>query len=209
MRRALTLVLILVVCIPASAQGQAPAVTNADATKHADSYVGKLSPEQKIDYIGGTYRGYQHNNVKPRFAFGFGRSYSTFKINNLSVAAADPSAMAPSGRPALYTVTFDVTNTSSRAGSEVAQVYVGEAKPTVPRPAKELKGFSRVELAAGETKHMTLLLDARAFAFYDAAGKHWQADAGTFSILVGDSSAETALSVTVTLPKAIGIGTQE
>ena len=48
---------------------------------------------------------------------------------------------------------------------------VGEAKPRVPRPAKELKGFSRVELAAGETKHVTLLLDARAFAFYDVAGK--------------------------------------
>lgn len=101
--------------------------------------------------------------------------------------------MAPSGRPALYTVTFDVTNTGSRAGSEVAQVYVGEAKPRLPRPAKELKGFSRVELAAGETKHVTLSLDARAFAFYDAAGRHWQADAGTFSILVGDSSAETPL----------------
>jgi beta-glucosidase len=117
--------------------------------------------------------------------------------------------MAPSCRPALYTVIFDVTNTGSRAGCEVAQVYVGEAKPRVPRPAKELKGFSRVELAAGETEHVTLLLDARAFAFYDAAGKHWQADAGTFSILVGDSSAETPLSATVTLPKAISIGTQE
>jgi beta-glucosidase len=53
MRRALTLVLILVVYIPAFAQGQAPAVTNADATKRADSYVGKMSPEQKIDYLGG------------------------------------------------------------------------------------------------------------------------------------------------------------
>jgi beta-glucosidase len=155
------------------------------------------------------YRGYEHNNVKPRFPFGFGLSYSTFKFSNLSVTPADTSAMAPSGRPALYTVTFDVTNAGSRAGSEVAQVYVGEAKPRVPRPAKELKGFSRVELAAGETKHVTLLLDARAFAFYDAAGRHWQADAGTFAILVGDSSAETPLFATVTLPKAISIGTQE
>jgi len=65
-----------------------------------------------------------------------------------------------------------LTNTGSRAGSEVAQVYVGEAKPSVPRPAKELKGFSRVELAAGETKHLTMSLDVRAFAFYDVAGKH-------------------------------------
>jgi beta-glucosidase len=86
---------------------------------------------------------------------------------------------------------------------------VGEAKPRVPRPAKELKGFSRVELAAGETKHVTLLLGARDFAFYAVAGQRWQADAGTFAILVGDSSAETPLSATVALPKAISIGTQE
>jgi beta-glucosidase len=155
------------------------------------------------------YRGYEHNNVKPQFPFGFGLSYSTFKFSNLSVAPAESQALAPSGRPALYTVTFDVTNTGSRAGAEVAQVYVGEAKPSVPRPAKELKGFSRMELAAGETKHITIPLDARAFAFYDVAGKHWQADAGTFSILVGDSSADTPLSATVSLPKAISISTQE
>jgi beta-glucosidase len=73
----------------------------------------------------------------------------------------------------------------------------------------QLKGFSRMELAAGETKHITIPLDARAFAFYDVAGKHWQADAGTFSILVGDSSADTPLSATVSLPKAISISTQE
>jgi beta-glucosidase len=114
--------------------------------------------------------------------------------------------MAPSGRPALYTVTFDVTNSGSRAGSEL---YVGEAKPSVPCPAKELKGFSRVELASGETKHVAIPLDARAFAFYDVAGKHWQADAGTFSILVGDSSADTPLTSSVSLPKAISISTQE
>ena len=155
------------------------------------------------------YRGYEHNNVKPQFPFGFGLSYSTFKFANLSVVPAESPAMAPSGRPALYTLTFDVTNTGSRAGSEVAQVYVGEAKPSVPRPAKELKGFSRVELAAGETKHVTISLDARAFAFYDVAGKHWQADAGNFSILVGDSSADTPLTANVSLPKAISIGTRE
>ena len=91
----------------------------------------------------------------------------------------------------------------------IPAVYVGEAKPSVPRPAKELKGFSRVELATGETKHVTISLDARAFAFYDIAGKHWQADAGNFSILVGDSSADTPLTASVSLPKAISIGTQE
>jgi beta-glucosidase len=79
----------------------------------------------------------------------------------------------------------------------------------VPRPVKELKGFSRVELAAGETKHVAIPLDVRAFAFYDVAGKHWQADAGNFSILVGDSSADTPLTASVSLSKTISIGTQE
>jgi beta-glucosidase len=155
------------------------------------------------------YRGYEHSNVKPQFPFGFGLSYSTFKFANLSVAPAESPAIALSGRPALFTVAFDVTNTGSRAGSEVAQVYVGEAKPSVPRPVKELKGFSRVELAAGETKHVAIPLDVRAFAFYDVAGKHWQADAGNFSILVGDSSADTPLTASVSLSKTISIGTQE
>ena len=92
------------------------------------------------------YRGYEHNGVKPQFPFGYGLSYTTFKFSNLSVAPATASTVASSGRPALYTVTFDVSNTGSRAGAEVAQVYVGENTPKVPRPGKELKGFARVEL---------------------------------------------------------------
>jgi beta-glucosidase len=155
------------------------------------------------------YRGYERNKVKPQFPFGFGLSYTTFKFSNLSVVPTSTSVIAPSGRPVLYTVDFDVSNTGSLVGAEVAQLYVGETNPKVPRPAKELKGFARLELAAGETKHVTLSLDARAFAFFDVAAKHWQAEPGAFSILVGDSSADTPLSATLSLPKAISISTQE
>lgn len=178
----------------------------AYANYYAETGTVRVRYEEGI-FVG--YRGYEHNKVKPLFPFGFGLSYSTFKFSNLSVAPANSSAIAPSGRPVLYSVTFDVTNTGSRAGSEVAQLYVGEANPTGPRPAKELKGFARVELAAGETQHITCALDARAFAFYDVAAKHWQADAGTFSILVGDSSADTPLSATVSLLKTIRISNKE
>ncbi len=151
------------------------------------------------------YRGYERNNVQPQFPFGFGLSYTAFKFGNLSVAPASSTALAPSGRPALYTVSFDVTNTGSRAGAEVAQLYVGETNPKVARPANELKGFSRVELAPGETKHVTIALDARAFAFYDVSGKHWQADSGAYTIKVGDSSVDTPLSSSVSLPNPISI----
>ena len=151
------------------------------------------------------YRGYEHNSVKPQFPFGFGLSYTTFKFGNLSVIPANSSALAPSGRPALFTASFDVTNTGSRAGAEVAQLYVAEAAPKVPRPAQELKGFARVELAAGETKRVSISLDARAFAFYDVAAKHWQADSGAYTIKVGDSFVDTPLSAGVTLPSLISI----
>jgi len=113
--------------------------------------------------------------------------------------------LAPSGRPALFTASFDVINTGSRVGAEVAQLYVAEASPKVPRPAQELKGFTRVELAAGETKRVSISLDARAFAFYDVASKHWQADSGAYTIKVGDSSVDMPLSAGVTLPSLISI----
>jgi beta-glucosidase len=155
------------------------------------------------------YRGYERNKVAPQFPFGFGLSYTTFKFSNLAVTPAKPSDVAPSGRPALYQITFDVTNTGSRAGAEVAQLYVGEVNPKVARPAKELKGFARVELAAGETKHISIALDARSFAFYDAAEKHWHADSGTYVIKVGDSSADTPLSGNVNLPAPINLGVEQ
>jgi beta-glucosidase len=93
-----------------------------------------------------------------------------------------------------YKVSFDVTNTGQRAGATVAQVYVAEAHASVPRPPKELKGFERVALKAAETKHVSVELDGRAFAFYDVAGKDWKVDGGEFGILVGDNSADTPLS---------------
>jgi beta-glucosidase len=96
-----------------------------------------------------------------------------------------------------------LTNTGQRAGATVAQVYVGEAHASVPRPLKELKGFERVMLQPGETKHVSVELDGRAFAFYDVAGKHWKVDAGEFGILVGDSSADTPLTSEVQVKEAV------
>jgi beta-glucosidase len=102
----------------------------------------------------------------------------------------------------LFQVSFDVTNTGTRAGADVGQVYVGDTHSKVPRPAKELKGFARVDLKPGETKTSTVTLDARAFSYYDAVTKQWRADPGEFQILVGRSSQEIALRGSLILSAA-------
>ncbi len=111
------------------------------------------------------YRGYEHNHVKPLFPFGFGLSYTTFKFANLAVSPAS------AGTNPEVTVTFDVTNTGSRKGAEVAQVYVSPDQAKVKRPERELKGFERVSLEPGEAKHVSVTLDARAFAYWSADSK--------------------------------------
>jgi beta-glucosidase len=146
------------------------------------------------------YRGYEHNHVKPLYPFGYGLSYTTFEYSHIEVKPEVASSLG-----AQYTVTFDVTNTGHLAGTDVAQVYVSEAEPTVPRPPKELKGFSRVELAPGETKQVTVRLSPRAFTFYDATGKHWHADAGKYTVEVGRSSEEVPLHADITLPGAYDV----
>ncbi len=116
----------------------------------------------------------------------------TFAYKNLSVTPAAVSGDQP------VTVSFDVTNTGHRAGAEVAEVYVGEPHPIVPRPVKELKGFTKTQLNAGETRHVSLTLDHRAFAYYNIKNHDWTVDAGEFNVSVGSSSARIELTDKVT-----------
>ena len=139
------------------------------------------------------YRGYEKNGVKPLFPFGYGLSYTTFEFSHPQVTAIDGLH---------FKVTFDVTNTGKRAGATVAQVYVSEDKPTLPRPAQELKGFERVSLAPGETRKVSVELNGRAFAYYDVAAKAWKVNAGQFHVRVGDSSQHLPLEAAITVAKA-------
>jgi len=134
------------------------------------------------------YRGYEHNKTQPLFPFGFGLSYTAFKFSNLTVKDASTSAVPK------FEVSFDVANTGTRAGAEVAQVYVSDSHASVPRPPKELKGFAKVNLKPGESKRVTVPLDVRSLAYYDVAGKQWRAEAGTFQVLVGSSSQQIDLT---------------
>lgn len=149
----------------------------------------------RVEYREGVfvgYRGYEHNGTKPLFPFGYGLSYTTFGYHSLSVTPERTSV----------TVSFDLSNTGRREGTEVAQVYVGDKHAKVPRPAKELKGFAKVHLRPGETRHIKVTLDRRAFSYYDADSRQWRVDAGEFEVLVGRSAEQIELRGKVTLTQA-------
>lgn len=144
------------------------------------------------------YRGYEHNQTPPLFAFGYGLSYTTFSFANLAVKQDANSSDGPR-----YMVSFDITNTGKRAGAEVAQLYVSAPNTSVPRPPKELKGFVKVILKPAETKSVTVPLNTRSFAYYDVDQKQWRAPAGNYQVLVGDSSVQIKLTGTLKLNQAL------
>ncbi|HLI78101.1 MAG TPA: glycoside hydrolase family 3 C-terminal domain-containing protein [Acidobacteriaceae bacterium] len=137
------------------------------------------------------YRGYEKNGVQPLFPFGYGLSYTSFSFAGLKVT--------PGSGPTLATAEFDVTNTGRRAGATVAQVYLSEPGAREPRPAHELKGFERVELAPGQTRHISVPLDARSFAWFNPTTHNWTIDPGSFTVSVGESLATLPLTGTVNI----------
>jgi beta-glucosidase len=139
------------------------------------------------------YRWFDTKKIKPLFPFGYGLSYTTFKYSNLNLA---PGPAAPG---ATVTVEFEIANTGSRAGAEVAQVYVRELHPSLSRPFKELKGFKKVFLLPGEKQKVSVVLDWNAFAHYDPDKRGWVADKGAYKVLVGSSSRDIRLSDTFKL----------
>ena len=151
----------------------------------------------RVEYKEGIFVGYRFNDAKkiePLFPFGFGLSYTQFKYSNLDVRIVNPSARTPEA-----VVSFDVTNVGQMAGAEIAQLYVGEIAPALPRPPRELKGFKRLSLAPGETGHAELALDASSFAYFDAKEDKWKVKPGKFRIEVGASSRDLKLRREITL----------
>ena len=132
------------------------------------------------------YRWYDTKDIEPEFPFGFGLSYTTFEYSNLQLVPGGTNG-------SVVTAKFDIANTGSRAGAEVAELYLHQDRPSLPRPIKELKGFTKVLLKPGEKRTVAIPLDQRAFAFYDASKASWVAEADNFEILVGSSSRDIRL----------------
>jgi beta-glucosidase len=129
----------------------------------------------------------------PLFPFGHGLSYSQFEYTNLSL---DQAVVAKDG---IVTVSVDVTNTGTRSADDVAQLYIHQRFGSASRPVRELKGFQRVTLAAGETRSLQFTLGPTERTYWNAATKGWVLDATTFDIWVGsDSTAPLTTTLQVT-----------
>ncbi len=127
------------------------------------------------------YRGYEKQGIKPLYPFGFGLSYTTFKLSQLRVSKPDKDGKV--------VVSIDVSNTGNREGAEVVQVYVGKTDfSPVLRPIKELKAFQKVSLKPGETQTVSLTFHTDALRYFDVSCRQWTADPGTYKVSVGTSA---------------------
>ena len=182
----------------------------AGAGAMADALIGKVNPSGKLNeswphelednpsflyfpskertaeyrealFVG--YRYYDTMGLGVRYPFGYGLSYTSFEYSDIS---ADNNG-----------VTFTITNTGKLAGAEVAQVYVSCKNGNVFRPKKELRGFTKVYLEAGESKTVRVDFDDKAFRYYDTEKNAWQVEDADYDIIVASSSAHERLSATV------------
>ena len=132
-------------------------------------------------YVG--YRYYQTAGVPVAFPFGHGLSYTQFAYSDLHADA--------------HSAALTVTNTGDRAGAEIVQLYVAKPNAEIFRSAQELKAFAKVQLAAGESKTVTLTLDDKAFRYWNTRTDSWEVEGGTYELRVGASSADIRLTAAV------------
>ena len=140
------------------------------------SAAGFATRRKTVEYREGLYIGYRYFTTAEkavRFPFGYGMSYTTFAYSDM---AADEQG-----------VSLTVTNTGSVAGTEIVQLYVAKKSSELFRPAKELKGFARVTLAPGEKQRITIMLDDKAFRFWNVKANRWEIEGGEYELLVGAS----------------------
>ncbi|PVH81067.1 glycoside hydrolase family 3 protein [Cadophora sp. DSE1049] len=155
------------------------------------------------------YRAFDASNIEPRYEFGFGLSYTTFSLSNLTVTSVSGSpseyptgTVVAGGQADLWdivaTATVSVTNTGSVAGQEVAQLYL--SIPVEGQPIRQLRGFEKVMLQPGESTTVEFELNRKDMSVWDVAAQKWKLTLGTeYTFFVGNSSRALALNETLTL----------
>ena len=178
--------------------------------KLSETYPLALSDNSSYNYFPGTtvsvehresvyvgYKYYDTANKEVAFPFGFGLSYTTFEYSDIKVSADNIKDTDT------VTVSFKVKNTGDVDGAEIAQLYVSDVESTIYRPVKELKGFKKVFLKAGEEKEIEITLDKRAFAYYNVNINDWHIESGEFKILVGASSRDIKLEASINVESTV------
>lgn len=158
--------------------------------------IGEFPGSKDVNYTEGIFVGYrwtEMKKIKPLFPFGHGLSYTTFEYGKIT---ADKTQMNVSDK---ITFSVKVKNTGKRDGAEVVQLYISDLKSSLPRPIKELKGFDKVFLKAGEEKTVTLTIDKKDLSFFDDKKHDWVAESGDFEAIVGASSTDIKGKVKFTL----------
>lgn len=151
---------------------------------------------KEVEYKEGIFVGYRwvdKENIKSLFSFGYGLSYTTFEYGKVT---ADKKEVTRDGK---ISFSVKVKNTGARDGAEIVQLYISDLKSSLPRPLKELKGFEKVYLKAGEEKEVTMTIDKSALSFFDADKHEWVAENGDFEALIGASASDIKSKVKFTL----------
>ena len=139
------------------------------------------------------YRWTDKQKIRPLFPFGHGLSYTTFAYGKATV---NKKVMKIDEQIA---ITVPITNTGKRIGSEIVQLYISDLKSSLPRPIKELKGFSKIQLAPGETQEVTFLIDKQALSFFNDSRHEWVAEPGKFEAQIAASATDIKSKVTFEL----------
>ena len=139
------------------------------------------------------YRWTDKQKIRPLFPFGHGLSYTTFAYGKATV---NKKVMKIDEQIA---ITVPITNTGKRIGSEIVQLYISDLKSSLPRPVKELKGFSKIQLAPGETQEVTFLIDKQALSFFNDSRHEWVAKPGKFEAQIAASATDIKSKVTFEL----------
>ncbi len=142
--------------------------------------------DDQAQYSEGIFVGYRHydaHNITPLFPFGYGLSYTTFSYSHLRISRS----------ASLYAVDLDVTNSGTRAGGEVVQLYLGLPSTSVPEPPRQLKGFQKLFLQPGQSQHVRFLLQSGDLAYWNVQRHTWTVQPGSYQVMVGSSSRDIRL----------------